>query len=178
MHVLIQTFLVFLKIGAFSFGGGYAMLPLIEKEIVEIHNYMTKNQFIDIVAISQMTPGPIAINSATFIGFINYGVIGSALATIGVITGPFIYMNGIVNRFLDKFKDSDFMKVILIYLRAVTVSLIFSTFLSTLFDMPRDIFNFSVFIASFVLIQTKKLSTFQAIVLFGIIGIIKEYFFM
>lgn len=175
MYVLLQTFLVFFKIGAFSFGGGYAMLPFIEKEIVEIHKYMTKTQFVDILAISQMTPGPVAINSATFIGYMNFGIVGSALATIGVCAGPFIYMNGIVNRFLDKFKDSEFMKVVLIYLRPVTVALIFSTFISTLLDVPRDIYNMGVFALSFILIQTKKLSTFQAIVVFGIIGIIREF---
>ena len=66
MIVLVQLFISFFKIGAFSFGGGYAMLPLLEKELVQKHQWITTADFIDILAISEMTPGPIAINSATF----------------------------------------------------------------------------------------------------------------
>ena len=80
------TFPNFFKIGLFSFGGGYAMLPLIQQEIVVNNNWLTLSEFIDVVAISQVTPGPIAINAATFVGYKMAGVLGSMAATLGVVT--------------------------------------------------------------------------------------------
>ena len=77
MKLLVKLYLAFLKIGTFSFGGGYAMLPFIQKEIVEKNNWISSTEFTDIIGISQMTPGPVAINSATFVGYKISGVIGS-----------------------------------------------------------------------------------------------------
>ena len=90
MKLLIKLYLAFLKIGTFSFGGGYAMLPFIQKEIVEKNDWISSTEFTDIIGISQMTPGPVAINSATFVGYKINGVIGSIVATLGVITTSFI----------------------------------------------------------------------------------------
>ena len=85
MELLIRLFIAFLKIGTFSFGGGYAMLPFIQKEIVESNTWISMSEFTDIIGISQMTPGPVAINSATFVGYKVGGIIGSIIATLGVI---------------------------------------------------------------------------------------------
>lgn len=175
MHILLETFLVFAKIGAFSFGGGYAMLPLIEKEVVYLNNYMTKSQFMDILVISQMTPGPIATNSATFVGYMNYGFFGALFATLGVVSGPFLYISIFVNKFLDRFKDSPIMIKILASLRPVTVALIFCTFITTLMDTKIDIFSISVFMLSLVLMMSKRLSPMATIVIFGLIGVVKVY---
>ncbi|MBR5812129.1 MAG: chromate transporter, partial [Alistipes sp.] len=82
--IYLQLFLGYLKIGFFGFGGGYAMLSLIQNEIVVQHQWLTNAEFTDIVAISQMTPGPIAINSATYIGYSIAGFWGSVVATIAV----------------------------------------------------------------------------------------------
>jgi len=83
--ILLRLFLTFFRIGAFSFGGGYAMIPLIEREIITANHWLTKTEFIDVVAISQATPGPVAINSATFVGYKVAGVLGSIVATAGVV---------------------------------------------------------------------------------------------
>ncbi|MGI5838717.1 MAG: chromate transporter [bacterium] len=88
--ILWTLFISFFKIGAFSFGGGYAMLPLIQKEIIERHGYLTLEEFSDIIAIAEMTPGPIAINSATFVGYKTAGVAGSAVSTFGVVLPSFL----------------------------------------------------------------------------------------
>ncbi|MGH2331947.1 chromate transporter [Thermoanaerobacter mathranii] len=88
--IYLSLFWVFFKIGAFSFGGGYAMIPLIEKEIIDIHHWLSVDQFLDIIAISQMTPGPIAINAATFVGYKIGGFWGSVAATIGVTAPSFL----------------------------------------------------------------------------------------
>ena len=82
MELLVRLFIAFLKIGTFSFGGGYAMLPLIQKEIVESNTWISMSEFTDIIGISQMTPGPVAINSATFVGYKVGGIIGSIIATL------------------------------------------------------------------------------------------------
>ena len=93
MNILLQLFISFFKIGAFSFGGGYAMLPLIKREVIEVHGWMTGAEFIDVLAISEMTPGPFAVNSATFLGNKVAGIPGSIVATFAVILPSFIVMS-------------------------------------------------------------------------------------
>ncbi len=87
---LWQVFATFFKIGAFTFGGGYAMIPLIQKEAVEKHGWVTDDDILEIIAIAESTPGPIAINSATFVGYRTCGVLGSAAATLGVVLPSFV----------------------------------------------------------------------------------------
>ncbi len=88
---LIDLFVSFFKVGAFAFGGGYAMIPLISREVVSTRGWLDMAEFIDVIAISQGTPGPIAINSATYIGFKVAGVLGSLMATFGVVLPSFIH---------------------------------------------------------------------------------------
>ena len=100
MELALKLFLAFVKIGTFSFGGGYAMLPFIQREIVDNNNWININEFMDIIGISQMTPGPIAINSATFVGYKVLGVLGSIMATLGVIFTSFILVS-IISKMLE-----------------------------------------------------------------------------
>ena len=90
MKKLWQIFVTFFKIGAFTFGGGYAMIPLIQREAVDHRKWVTEDDILDIVAIAESTPGPIAINSATFVGYRAAGVLGSAAATFGVVLPSFV----------------------------------------------------------------------------------------
>ena len=87
---LWKVFATFFKIGAFTFGGGYAMIPLIQKEAVDRHGWVTEDDILDIIAIAESTPGPIAINSATFVGYRACGVLGSVAATLGVVLPSFV----------------------------------------------------------------------------------------
>ena len=87
---LFFLFLTFFKIGLFTFGGGYAMIPIIEREAVDRKNWISKDEFLDILAIAESTPGPLAINSATFVGYKVCGVLGSVFATLGVVLPSFI----------------------------------------------------------------------------------------
>ena len=87
---LWQVFATFFKIGAFTFGGGYAMIPLIQRETVDNHKWVTEDDILEIIAIAESTPGPIAINSATFVGYRTCGVLGSAAATLGVVLPSFV----------------------------------------------------------------------------------------
>lgn len=100
--LILTLFLSFFKIGAFTFGGGYAMLSLIENEFVAKRGWLTKDEFLDMLAIAESTPGPIAINSATFIGYKTAGVLGSTFATLGVVLPSFIIIY-VISLFLDQF---------------------------------------------------------------------------
>ena len=92
---LWKVFTTFFKIGAFTFGGGYAMIPLIQKEAVEKNGWVTDEDILEIIAIAESTPGPIAINSATFVGYRTCGVLGSVAATLGVVLPSFILIYAI-----------------------------------------------------------------------------------
>jgi chromate transporter len=122
--IYLQLFLSFFKIGMFSFGGGYAMIPIIQREI-EAHGWIEAKEFADIVAVSQMTPGPIAVNAATYIGVKIAGVFGSAVATFAVSLPSFIIIIAIAN-FLVKFKESNSINSVLKGIRPVTTGLISS----------------------------------------------------
>ncbi|MGI6765866.1 MAG: chromate transporter [Lentihominibacter sp.] len=122
MSALITLFLVFFKIGLFSFGGGNAMLPLIYQSVQEV-GVMTAKEFSDMVALSQVTPGPVAINAATYAGLGFAGIPGAIVATIGVSMPCFIIML-IVIRLLDRFNDSRYVKGAFVGIRPVTIGLI------------------------------------------------------
>ena len=137
MTELWTLFVVFFKIGLFSFGGGYAILPLIQKEVVVIHKWITVSQFTDIVAVSQVTPGPIAINSSTYVGYLVTGnVIGATVATVGLIMPSVIIMT-VFSIFLLKFQDNKYISNAFAGLRVVVVGLILS---ATLLLMDKDNF--------------------------------------
>ncbi len=92
---LLEIFLTFLRIGAFTFGGGYAMIPLIQKETVEKHGWISDRDILEIVAIAESTPGPIAVNSATFVGYRVCGFTGALCATLGVVLPSFLVITAI-----------------------------------------------------------------------------------
>lgn len=171
MTIIIQIFFSFLKIGAFSFGGGYAMLPVIQREIVESHKWISAKQFIDIIGISQMTPGPIAINSATFVGFKVSGIPGSIAATIGVITFSFILVS-IANHYILKFKESNIMKSALAGMRPAMIGLIISVFFSLGRESYNDIKSVIIGIITLGLLLSNKLNPILVIIISGILGIV------
>ena len=105
MHILMQLFLVFCKIGAVTFGGGYAMLPILQREVVDNKKWITDEELMDYYSIGQCTPGVIAVNVATFIGNKLYGIIGGIIATIGIITPSIIIIVGI-SSFLRNFETN------------------------------------------------------------------------
>ena len=119
-----QLIYVYLKIGLFGFGGGYAMLSLIQFEIVDRHHWLTLQQFTDIVAISQMTPGPIGINSATYIGYsVTGSVWGAVVATVAVCLPSFL-MVLFISYFFVKFKNNKYVNAAMSGLLPMSVALI------------------------------------------------------
>lgn len=92
MTILLSLYWSFLKVGLFTIGGGYAMIPLMEAEVISVHGWLAAPEFLDIIAVAEMTPGPISINAATFIGYKMAGVTGSLVATLGVITPSLVLL--------------------------------------------------------------------------------------
>ncbi|OFI05465.1 putative chromate transport protein [Clostridium acetireducens DSM 10703] len=171
MHTIFQLFLSFLKIGAFSFGGGYAMLPLIEREIVTTHKWIHYKDFIDIIGISQMTPGPIAINSATFVGFKTYGILGSLFATLGVISFSFLLVS-LANHYMKKFKESKVLEFALKGMRPALIGLIISAFISLAKQSYFDIKSIIIGVLVMALLLSKKIHPILVILLSAVFGIL------
>lgn len=166
---LLKLFISFLKIGAFSFGGGYAMLPLIRKEIIEVHGWLTTKEFIDILAVVEMTPGPVAINSATFLGYKVAGISGSVVATIAVVL-PSIVIILIIAHFLTKVKDSPYVTWAFTGIRPVVLGLITSASITVAKAAIIDIKSLVLMIILFYLTSFKKLHPILTIIIAGIVG--------
>ena len=171
MKIIFDIFLSIFKIGAFTFGGGYAMLPFIQKEIVEKNNWISSTEFTDIIGISQMTPGPVAINSATFVGYKINGVIGSIVATFGVITTSFILVI-IINRVLDKFKESKTVKSALLGMRPALIALIIYAFWDLAIDAYKDWKSIVITLIIAVVLWSKKVHPILVIVIAAILGLV------
>ncbi len=151
----LQLFYIFFKIGLFGFGGGYAMLSLIQGEVVVKHNWLTAQEFTDIVAISQMTPGPIGINTATYVGYTaTQSILGSITATFAVILPSFLLMI-LISRFFLAYSNHPVVESIFIGLRPAIIGLIASAALLLMnkdnFNSPQDdTYNFVISIILFV----------------------------
>lgn len=169
--VLLKLYLAFLKVGTFGFGGGYAMIPLIQNEIVTKNHWLTQTEFIDIVGISQITPGPVAINSATFVGYKVGGFLGSTLATLGVVTTSFILIS-FANYFFNKFKNSKILSNALKGMRPALIGLIISVFLTLSFESYRDLNSILIAVIIGFLLYKTKIHPIIIIVISAILGIL------
>lgn len=146
----LRLFAVFLKIGAFTFGGGYAMLPLIQKEITEKRGWMTDDDVLEIVAIAESTPGPIAVNAATFVGFRVYGFRGALLATLGVVLPSFLVIYA-VSFVLRQFSDLAVVQYAFNGIRAGVLALLLKALLSMYRQSPKGAVSYAVMAGAFVL---------------------------
>ena len=119
----LYLFYLFAKISLFTFGGGYAMIPLYQNELVEVGKMLTPDEFADLVALAQMMPGPVGMNTATYIGYQQFGLTGAIFATFGTLAPSLVLMTLAVT-FLTAFKESRFVKALLNGIRPVTIGLI------------------------------------------------------
>ncbi len=169
--IYLQLFFVYFKIGLFGFGGGYAMLSLIQHEVVEVHKWVSQSTFADIVAISQVTPGPVGINSATYIGYeVTGSVFGSAIATFGVCL-PSLLLMFFVSKLFNKYKDNHWVKNVFAYLRPAVIGLIATAGIS-LMNKSNFINYWSVVICigAFISVYFLKLHPILMIVIAGCVG--------
>ena len=187
MMIFLELFCTFLKIGLFSFGGGYGMLSVIQGEVVTRHGWLSAAEFTDIVAVSQMTPGPIGINSATYVGYtavLNSGapewlaVMGSLVASFAVML-PSIVLMLVVSRFFMKYSKHGSVEAVFKGLRPAGVGLIASAALLLMteenFGSPTETplqFGVSValFVAAFVAMKFFKVSPILILLLAGVFG--------
>lgn len=126
MKEIFELFLIFAKIGAFTFGGGYAMLPMIKRELVETRKYATEEEILDYYAIGQLTPGVIAVNVATFVGYKRKGVWGGIMATLGVVT-PSVIIITIIAALITNFQDIPLVSYALSGIRLAVIAMIVKT---------------------------------------------------
>jgi len=170
-----NLFLIFFKVGLFSFGGGYAILPLMQHEVVDVNKWISFKEFMDIVAVSQITPGPISINLATHVGYRIGGVIGSTIATSSVIL-PSIIIMVIIVIFLKKFSKMLVVQRIFKALRITVVGLILAAGIAlfvkeNFIDYKSYIIFASVLIGGLIF----KIGSITLVILSGVAGAILYY---
>lgn len=169
--MLLNMLFTFFKIGLFSFGGGYAILAMIQQEVVINNAWLTEAEFVQVVAISQMTPGPIAINAATFIGYQKAGVIGSLLCTLGVILPSLIIMLLITVSYL-KLKKLPWFQQVFKRLRLLSVGLIAAALIMIMGNAVKDWYSVGIFVTSFLLTWRFKLNPFTMLIAAAVFGML------
>ncbi len=185
--MMIQLFFSFLQIGAFSFGGGYAAMPLIQAQVVEKHAWLTLSDFADLVTIAEMTPGPIAVNAATFVGNQVAGIPGAVIATLGVILPSCLFVTLLAWAYT-KYRSLSMMQGVLQFLRPAVVSMIFAAgltiLLPTLFaggliSFSRDCFQiraFLLFLGAFFVLRRWKANPILVMIICGVGELIVQLF--
>ena len=181
--IYLQLFLSFLQIGLFSFGGGYAAMPLIQGQVVTAHGWLSMSEFTDLITISQMTPGPIAVNSATFVGIKIAGIPGALIATLGCILPSCIIVTVIAKLYL-RYRELDMLQGILNSLRPAVVAMIATAGVSilvsaffgentvhTLSSMRIDMMI--IFAIGMILLQYKKMDPIYVMILCGMMKLIE-----
>ena len=191
--ILVSLFISFVIIGAFSFGGGYAALPLIQNQIVSLHHWLSPDEFNHLITISQMTPGPIAINSATFVGLKIDGIAGAVTATLGCVL-PSCILGTLLARIYLKYRSMSLLQGILATLRpaviamiaAAGVSILVTAFWSTgimtdsvaAFLSHTDWQLVGIFILSLVLLRKFKMNPIHVMLLSGVAEVILQAVFI
>ena len=181
--IYLQLLWSFFQIGLFSFGGGYAALPLIQQQVVDINGWLTLQEFADVVTISQMTPGPIAINAASFVGTRIAGMPGAVVATLGNVLPSLIIVLTLAWSYY-RFRSLRVMQGVLSGLRPAVVALIASAGLSILFvalfggkALPKSVgetnfYAIGLFVIGFVIIRMKKINPILMILGSGVVTIL------
>lgn len=181
--IYLDLMITFALIGLFSIGGGYAALPLIEEQVVLAHNWLSMNEFMDVLTISQMTPGPIALNAATFVGNKMGGVLGALCATIGVIIPSFIIVLCLAFLYY-KYRNLNFMHTILKGLRVGVVALIATAgmtmivqafFINQIITIEMiDYLSIALFMIAIILLHKYKLNPIIVMLICGVIAIMMK----
>ena len=172
---LVELFFVFFKIGAVTFGGGLAMLPIIEKELVIKRNWVTKDTLLDYFAIGQATPGIIAVNVATFLGYSRAGILGAIVATLGVVT-PSIIIISIIAKFLSGFSENITVKKALSGINVVVAALLTKVLWGFRKKIFSSILSFVLFLLAFLGIAFFNINTVVIVISSIFIGL--GFFFL
>ena len=174
MKDLISLFWAFCKIGGLTFGGGYAMLPMLQKEVVENHKWATEEELLDYYAVGQATPGIIAVNTATFVGYKEKGVLGAAFATFGVVFPSLVIIMAIAG-FIDNFSDLDVVQYAFSGIRIAVGVLILNALIKLMKGSVKNILGVILFVATFIASSFLNISVVYIIIAAALIGIISDY---
>ena len=172
---MLTLFWTFFKIGLFTFGGGWAMISIVREQVVERYGWLSEDEFTDMIVIAESTPGPIAINMATFVGYRRRGMLGSALATLGVVLPSFIIIYAIA-LFLESFMQHTLVAYAFTGIKCAVAILIANAGIGMLKKMKKNTFSWIVFALVFTLmlvldVFAKSVSSVLLIIIGGIVGI-------
>lgn len=173
MKELFDIFITFAKMGAITFGGGYAMLPIIQKEVVEKKKWATNDEVVDYYAVGQCTPGVIAVNTATFIGYKLRGITGGIAATLGVVF-PSLVIIMVIAAFLNNFADFEIVKHAFGGIRVAVVALIISSIMKLWKSSIKNYIGIAIAIVAFILGGILKISPVYIVIAAGIVGVITK----
>ena len=179
MKLYLDLFISFFQIGMFSVGGGYAAMPLIEEQVVNIHSWLSLTQFTDLITISEMTPGPITLNSATFVGLQVAGLPGAIIATVATITPSFIIVSLLAYIYY-RFSKISVVQGVIEGLRPTVVGLIATAGLTIVVSAVSGSgqgFNVALIILSLYLVRKYKKDPILIILMTGLAGVLKAMLF-
>lgn len=171
---LFSVFLVFFRIGAFTFGGGYAMIPLISKETVENKKWISDEDILEIVAIAESTPGPIAINASTFIGYRVAGFFGAVCATLGVVMPSFLIIF-LLSFVINEFKDNRIVKYAFEGIRAGVLALILKALFTMYSKNAKNLISYIIMASVFVLVVVFDVNILICILGCAAVGFISSF---
>ena len=174
LRLYLQLLLSFMKIGVVTFGGGYAMIPIIENEVSKKRKWISDKDLIDVVALSESTPGPIAICAASFIGFKTAGIIGAFMATLGVILPSFIIIY-LISILLSNFAQLDIVRYAFTGIRAGVLALIIKAVISMFKKAPHNVVAYIIMAVSFALVVLFSTNVLIIILSSAIVGIVCSY---
>lgn len=172
---LWQLFATFFKIGAFTFGGGYAMIPLIQREVSEKRKWITDEEILEVVAIAESTPGPIAVNSATFVGYKVCGFWGSFACTLGVVLPSFLIILAI-SGILEIVKDFKAVKYAFMGIRAGVLALIIKALIKMYKACPKGLVSYIVMALSFILAAIIKIDVIIVVIICALVGLFSSMY--
>lgn len=168
---LLELFSVFFKIGAFTFGGGYAMIPLMQRETVEKKHWISDEDILEVVAIAESTPGPIAINASTFIGYKVAGFWGSLVATTATVLPSFIIILAI-SFLLQEFQSLKPVAYAFMGIRAGVLALLIKALVNMYKKMPKDVFSYCIAIGAFLAAGIFSVKVLLVIIGCGVLGLL------
>ena len=168
---IIKLFSTFFNIGLFTFGGGYAMISLMEREVVEKHSWISKEDMSDMIVISESTPGPISVNIATFVGFKVAGFLGAFCSTLGLVLPSFLIII-LLSSILDILQDNIIFQNAFFGIRAAVVALILKTFVSMYKEFPKKAFTYFILGLTFISVLFLNIKAIYMIILAAIMGLI------
>jgi len=175
MKKIYNLFLTFFKIGAFTFGGGYAMIPLMQREVVDKNKWITEEEMMDIVAIGESTPGPISINVATFVGYKLYKFWGAFFSTLGMVLPSFIVVL-IISCFLNDFMEIEIVKHAFSGIRVAIIALIIKALYSMYKHCSMNLLTYIIISLSFILTTFFNINAIYVIILSALIALIYSFF--